>query len=364
MKKQSSSISIAESKRIRAALQGWYEINQRDLPWRDTRDPYAIWVSEIMLQQTQVAAVIPYFQKFMQRFPTVFALAHASEQDVLKYWEGLGYYRRARHLYQAACIIVQQHSGIIPAQKEELSSLPGFGRYTVNAVLSQAYDQRLPIVDANVARVLCRLFAWKKNLQSKETQTWLWSMAEALLPEDQVGDFNQAWMELGQTICTTGKPQCLLCPLKSLCRGRHLADKLPVRNAQPVVSNQYERAIIVLKGKRILLAHRPAHASRWANMWEFPTCSMSKPDTHLRTVNQQCRQLTGYGVSRPTKLCSLQYGITRFRVTLDIVQARHQSGKAHQKHYQQLKWITLDQLQDFPLSVPQRRIAKRLLSKE
>jgi A/G-specific adenine glycosylase len=246
----------------------------------------------------------------------------------------------------------------------QLAALPGFGRYTVNAVLSQAYNQRLPIVDANVARILCRLFAWKEKLQSKETKDWLWSMADALLPEDHIGDFNQAWMELGQTICTTGKPKCLLCPLKSVCRGRHEADRLPVRAAQPVISYQYERAIVVKKGEHILLVQRPAHAHRWANMWEFPTLKMSKPNNQLRTVNQQSRLLTGYSVHEPAKLGTHRYSVTRFRVILEIVQASYRSGKAHHRCYQQMKWLTYEQLRQYPLSVPHRQIAKQFLSRE
>lgn len=350
--------------KIRRALLNWYQINRRQLPWRDTYDPYAIWVSEIMLQQTQVSTVIPFFQRFMQRFPTVFVLAEASEQEVLRYWEGLGYYRRARHLHQAACIMVQQHDGRIPQNEEELSSLPGFGRYTVNAVLSQAFGKRLPIVDANVARVICRLFAWKKILQCKETQSWLWSTAEAILPQTHVGDFNQAWMELGQTICTTGRPSCLLCPLKFYCQGREFANQLPVRNEKPLISSEYQRALIVTKGKQLLLAQRPTHSSRWANMWEFPTQIMDSTDHSLSTVNKQCQKLTGYSVEKPMLFNTIQYSITRYRVTLNVVKALWKSGKSHQREYQQLKWILPEQLLEYPLSVPQRRIAKLLLGKE
>ncbi|MFT3881077.1 MAG: NUDIX domain-containing protein [Gemmatales bacterium] len=239
----------------------------------------------------------------------------------------------------------------------DASRLPGLGRYTLGAVLSQAFDHRLPIVDANVARILCRLFAWTKELEAKETQDWLWSTAETLLPNKNVGDFNQALMELGQTLCTSGQPSCLLCPLRDLCRGhaRGLAATLPLRRAKTRHTLVKEQSIILRKGKQVLIGQRPSDSARWANMWEFPTSS--GPFDAIT----QCQQLTGYRCSDDKPLGSIQYGITRFKVTLEVVEAHNEGGRRHQQVYQKLLWVTPSQLVDYPLSVPQRRLAQRFV---
>ena len=357
MKSHDATLSKSEQTALRRRLLSWFRANQRDLPWRANRDPYAIWISEVMLQQTQVTAVIPYFNKFLIRFPSITELALAHEQEVLKHWEGLGYYRRARHLHQAAQLIVREHAGTFPRNAVDASQLPGLGRYTIGAVLSQAFDQRLPIVDANVARILCRLLAWTKELESKETQHWLWSTAESLLPLKQVGDFNQALMELGQTLCTTGQPSCLLCPLRDLCHGhaRGLAETLPKRRGKARQTQVTERALIIRKSGQVLLCQRPSHAVRWANMWEFPTSTASLE------VNTQCQELTGYRCSDANPVGSLQYGITRFKVTLEAVEAKCKGGRQHHHAYQKLVWVKPEQLADYPLSVPQRRLARRFV---
>lgn len=357
MKSHDELFTAAEKATLRCRLLAWFHANQRDLPWRTNRDPYAIWVSEVMLQQTQVTAVIPFFNKFLLRFPSIAELAQAHEQEVLKHWEGLGYYRRARHLHQAAQLIVREHEGIFPSKATDASQLPGLGRYTLGAVFSQAFDQRLPIVDANVARVICRLLAWKKELESKETQNWLWSTAESLLPKKQVGDFNQALMELGQTLCTTSKPSCLLCPLRNLCRGhdRGLAGTLPKRRTKTRQTQVTERAIILHKAGQVLLCQRPSHAARWANMWEFPTSNSSLDS------NSQCQVLTGYQCSDARPVGSFEYGITRFKVTLEVIEAKYKSGRQQHHAYQKLVWVKPEQLTDYPLSVPQRRLARRFV---
>ena len=357
MKSHNVTFTAAEKKTLRRRLLAWFQVNQRDHPWRASRDPYAIWVSEVMLQQTQVTAVIPFFNKFLIRFPNITELALANEQEVLKHWEGLGYYRRARHLHQAAQLIVREHAGLFPRKAADASELPGLGRYTLGAVLSQAFDQRLPIVDANVARILCRLLAWTKELETKETQDWLWTTARSLLPMKQVGDFNQALMELGQTLCTTSQPSCLLCPLRDLCRGhvRGLAAMLPNRRAKTRQTQVTERAIILRKGSQVLLCQRPTHAARWANMWELPTSNSSLD------ANSQCQDLTGYRCTDARPLGSLEYGITRFKVTLEVIEAKYIGGRQRLNAYQKLVWVKPEQLANYPLSVPQRRLVQRFV---
>ncbi|MBX7251062.1 MAG: A/G-specific adenine glycosylase, partial [Candidatus Promineofilum sp.] len=212
-------------------LLSWWDANRADLPWRRTQDPYAIWIAEVMLQQTQIAAVVPYYERWLARFPTVAALAAAPLDDVLKQWEGLGYYSRARHLHAAAQRIVADHGGRLPDTLEELLRLPGVGRYTAGAVASIAYGVRAPVLDGNVIRVLSRLFDVAEDVTRPETRARLWALAEALVPAERPGDYNQALMELGQVICVPQRPRCLLCPLRDDCLARQRGTQLerPVR---------------------------------------------------------------------------------------------------------------------------------------
>src|SRR5262245_39021416 len=216
-------------------LLAWFDRNARPLPWRRDRDPYRIWVSEVMLQQTTVAAVAPRFEQLLAAFPNVRALAAADEQAVLKVWEGLGYYGRARNLRRAAQVLVEQHGGELPDDPAVWAELPGVGRYILGAVLSQAFDRRLPIVEANTKRVLCRLFAQAGDVSSAPVQAWLWETAAAILPRKRVGDFNQALMELGALVCTPDRPDCPKCPLRAECLAHREGgqDRIPRRPARP-----------------------------------------------------------------------------------------------------------------------------------
>src|SRR5437763_3122971 len=215
--------SLTESRlrrRVRSRLLRWFDRHQRPLPWRRDRDPYRVWVSEVMLQQTTVAAVVPYFERFLAAFPTLADLAAADEQAVLRLWEGLGYYRRARHLHRAARQLVREYGGRLPDDAEVWRGLPGVGRYILGAVLSQAFGRRLPIVEANSLRVLCRLFGQRGDPRGGPVQKWLWAKAAELLPAKRAGDFNQALMELGALVCTPAAPKCDVCPLAKECVAR------------------------------------------------------------------------------------------------------------------------------------------------
>jgi A/G-specific adenine glycosylase len=360
MKQVVERFSREEIVAMRRRLTAWFLVNRRDLPWRQSRDPYAIWVSEVMLQQTRIAAVVPYYLKFMKRFPTVAALAEANEQDVLRLWEGLGYYRRARHLHRAARVIIQEHAGQFPRQADSLAALPGLGRYTVGAVLSQAFDRRLAIVDANVARVLCRLGAWRGELQKRDTQEWLWQTAEALLPRRGVGDFNQALMELGQTVCAPRQPACLLCPLREVCQARAegIAENLPRRGVKQELVETHEVAFIIHRKGRLLLGQRKPDAVRWANMWEFPTSAMVNEEDAEAKATEFVKRLSGTLINKPATFGTIRYGVTRFRISLQGITAEHKGGSLHRELYQDLRWVKTDELQHYPLSIPQRRLAK------
>ncbi|MGN7384729.1 A/G-specific adenine glycosylase [Paenibacillus sp. SAFN-117] len=265
-----------------AGLLEWYDRNKRDLPWRRTSDPYHIWVSEVMLQQTRVDTVIPYYFRFLERFPDVEALAHAPEEEVLKAWEGLGYYSRARNLQSAVREVHERYGGTVPDRKEDFSSLKGVGPYTAGAVLSIAYNVPEPAVDGNVMRVLSRFFLIEDDIAKGPTRVKMEKLARELIPEGEAGSFNQALMELGATVCTPRSPHCLTCPVMERCRGRleGKAEELPVKTkAKP--PRIEARAVALIEGSgphagKLLIRRRPRQGLL-ANMWELPHIEIERP---------------------------------------------------------------------------------------
>jgi A/G-specific adenine glycosylase len=265
--------------RLRAALLSWYDRNRRDLPWRRSRDPYAIWVSEVMLQQTRVAAVVEKYQAFMARFPTVFALAVAPEQEVLALWSGLGYYRRARMLHKAAKAVASTPQGTMPRTAEELRALPGIGGYTAAAIASIAYNEPVAVVDGNVERVLCRIAGWNAN---GGHQRKVEDLAAQLVDEKRPGDFNQAIMELGATVCLPRNPQCLVCPISEDCKTRGEHKTAPRAR---IVSREVGYALCVRQPRgsdvEVLLEQRPPALSVMPGLWELPSLREA-PDEEVR----------------------------------------------------------------------------------
>jgi A/G-specific adenine glycosylase len=357
-----NSLAPALRRRIRQHLLAWFRKSRRDLPWRRDRDAYRIWISEVMLQQTTVAAVIPYFERFLTRFPTLADLASASEQDVLRLWEGLGYYRRARDLHRAARLLAQDHSSTIPNDPEVLRQLPGFGRYTLGAVLSQAFDRRLPIVEANSLRVLCRLFGRRDDPRRGPGQRWLWQTAEEFLPQKHVGDFNQALMELGALVCTPTAPQCARCPLADDCVARRLGlqEQIPMKSKPPQMTEVHESAIVLRRGDEVFLVQRPETANRWANLWEFPHGPLTPAETHEQAAQRLILELTGMKAELGSELLTLRHGITRFRITMVCLEATYVSGLYRSPFYRHGEWVHPEQLVSFPVSAPQRRLAREL----
>ena len=259
---------------FRRRLLGWFARNKRDLPWRRTKDPYAVWLSEIMLQQTQAPTVVRYFERFLTVFPTLEALAQAQQAEVLRLWEGLGYYRRAVQLHEAARKIVRDFGGHFPQTPEELLQLPGIGRYTAGAILSIAFDQRQPILEANTTRLWARLLAYSEPA-STAAQRLFWQMAEWILPRRQVGRLNQALMELGSTVCLPRRPRCAECPVSRFCLAyqQGLQETIPRQRAKPAVELCHEAALIVRCKDRVLVRHIPP-GERWAGLWDFPRFSL------------------------------------------------------------------------------------------
>jgi A/G-specific adenine glycosylase len=344
-------------------LRAWYAQHARDLPWRRSRDPYRVWVSEIMLQQTQVGTVAPYFERFSERFPTVEALAAADEQNVLRCWEGLGYYRRARQLHQAARIIVEEHGGRFPRDPEAVRRLPGIGRYTAGAILSIAFDARQPILEANTTRLHCRLLAYPGDPTAAAGQRLLWSMAEIVLPRRHVGRFNQALMELGSQVCIARMPRCPQCPVALLCgaRAEGVQDEIPPPKAKPPTEARHEVAVIVRRRGRVLLVRCPDDG-RWAGLWDFPRFHVDscQPAALRRELVEKVQRRTGVTIQLGKHRKTLRHGVTRFRITLDCYDARCVSGPDGRTDLVEMRWLRPDELNQYPLSTTGRKLCRLL----
>ncbi|GIQ69199.1 A/G-specific adenine glycosylase [Xylanibacillus composti] len=275
MKKQDDTVEQSKREYFAGRLVEWFRAHQRDLPWRRTKDPYKIWVSEIMLQQTRVETVIPYYERFMERFPTLEALAEAPEEDVLKLWEGLGYYSRARNLQAAVREVQSDYGGVVPDEPKDIAALKGVGPYTAGAILSIAYGKPEPAVDGNVMRVLSRFFLLRDDIAKPATRKHMERLLRTVIPQEAAGDFNQALMELGATICTPRSPHCLVCPVMEHCAGRLAGEEetLPLKTkAKPPRDERRLAALIRGRGEqagRILIRRRP-DTGLLAQMWELP----------------------------------------------------------------------------------------------
>ena len=355
--------------RVRLALKSWYRVAGRSLPWRETHDPYRILVSEMMLVQTTVAAVIPYFGRFLDRFPTVEALAKADEGDVLKAWEGLGYYRRARQLHAAARSVEIEHGGVFPRDPAAIRALPGVGRYIAGAIGSFAFDQPAPIVEANTQRVLARWLAWPDELQSSRTQARLWDAATRLVPKTGSGEFNQAFMELGALVCVPRIPRCLACPVAGDCQARQagLQDRLPVVRAKVAPKEVAEACVLIRRGDRYLILKRGTRRL-WEHFWEFPTLHRGGADPAGRSLGADLdlaagvTALTGLEVAVEAVVTTVRFGVTTHKVQLDVHRATWCAGEATVRPgWIEAKWVTPDHLVDYTLGSATRKVVSWLL---
>jgi len=348
-------------RRFRDRLLVWYAENARDLPWRRSRDPYRVWLSEIMLQQTQVATVEPYFERFVGELPTIEALARADEQRVLRLWEGLGYYRRARQLHAAARTIVAEHAGRFPRDRESVRALAGVGRYTAGAILSIALDAREPILEANTIRLFCRLLAYAGPTRSAKGQELLWAMAECVLPRREVGRFNQALMELGSEVCRNRSPRCATCPVASLCEARRLRleTQLPRPEARPVFEHRREAAVVLRRRGRVLLMQCP-EGGRWAGLWDFPRYELAADDEPRRRdeLAGHLRRETGLAIELGGRLKTIRHGVTRFRITLDCYEVHAAAGRLRRDTRRPRRWVGPIQLDAYPLSTTGRKLSR------
>jgi A/G-specific adenine glycosylase len=325
---------------LNTALLSWFDAYARKLPFRGVKDPYAVWLSEIMLQQTQVATVIPYYERFMKRFPTVQKLAAARLDSVLKLWQGLGYYTRARNLHNAARVIVERHNGVFPDTFDALVALPGIGRYTAGAVASIAFGLPVPVLDGNVMRVLCRLYRLSDNPKSPAAQKHLWHLAETLVPQDRPGDFNQSLMELGATVCTPKNPNCPNCPVQRLCQAcaRNEQDVLP-RMPKTAPTPHYTVAVgLVFHGDKLLIDKRNADGFL-GGLWELPGGKKKKDETLKQTVARELKEETGVDVVVGKRLCTVKHAYSHFRITLHAYRCDYAGGTARAIHCAAVKWI-------------------------
>jgi A/G-specific adenine glycosylase len=318
---------------MRARLGAWYRTARRDLPWRRTSDPYAIAVSELMLQQTQVVTVIPYYERWMKLFPDWRALAVAAEETVLKAWEGLGYYRRARNLHELARTVANLSEGL-PRNETGLRALPGIGPYTASAIGSIAFGLPLAVLDGNVMRVLTRLLACRDDIARPATREKLQRVADAFLDRGDPGAHNQAVMELGATICVPRRPLCLVCPLRRDCRGRDHAEDFPVKTR--VATIRREETVAILRKENRLYAEQVPEKLPWHGLWRFPDFD-------------PVRMVAGNDVG------TIKYGITKYAVTMRAVAARWQPGVSGPGRY-----LTAKEMEALAFAAPHRKLIKLL----
>lgn len=339
-------------------LLAWYERHQRDLPWRCTHDPYAIWIAEIMLQQTRVETVIVYYRRFLTRFPTMASLAAAPLDDVLKTWEGLGYYARARNLHKAARWVVQELDGHLPPTPEALLFLPGVGRYTAAAIASIAFGYDAVALDGNLHRVLCRLFAIDDDPGRPNTQRVLEKLAMSMLPSGRAGDFNQALMDLGATICISTKPRCLLCPLLNPCQARRegIQDELPIRATRTYRPHRDVTAGVIWNGSgRLLITQRPLDGML-GGLWEFPGGKRRPGEDLSDCLQREIDEELAIKIQVGDLLCTIEHTFTHFYMTLYAFDCQWLSGKPQCLDCTDLRWVTLDELDAFAFPVADQKI--------
>lgn len=344
----------------------WYDRVKRDMPWRHTCDPYAIWLSETMLQQTQVDTVKPYYRRFLQKFPTVQALAAAPLQEVLTLWSGLGYYRRARNLHAAAQQIVARHAGIIPQTVTELQELSGVGRYTAGAVASIAYGVRTPVVDGNVIRVLSRVLNIQDDVAKPSVINMLWELTSQLMPADRPGDYNQSLMELGATVCVPKNPACLLCPLAEICQAKQqgVQEERPVKSAKKAPIIEQLMVLVVRNSKgQVLLFQRPAEV-KWGELWEFPTFfHLTKINslTHLAdTLEEQLRLRIAVENWQGQLVHQLTHRTMQYRIVRGVVKRATDPrlpACEGDMSYQDCRWVEPQMLNQLPVGRVTHKIA-------
>ncbi len=352
---------------FRQDLPAWFDGARRPMPWRETdaqgrRDPYRVWVSEVMLQQTRVETATPYFLRFVEAFPTVAALAAAPLDDVLKRWEGLGYYSRARNLHRAAQQVVADYGGTIPSDEEAFRALPGVGPYTAAAALSLAFDRPLAVLDGNVIRVLTRVFAVAEDAKAGQTRTALQALADDLLDREHPGRWNEAVMELGATVCTPTAPACPYCPLRSVCMAFAEGDPeaYPVTSkSKPVPHHTIAVAVVSDADGRLLIQRRPEDAML-GGLWEFPGGKQEAGETLPETCRREVREEVGVDVEVGPEIARVAHAYSHFRITMHAFRCTLTSGEPTSTSGEPVRWIRVDELDDYAFPRANRRVIEAL----
>ena len=343
--------------RFRNRLLKWYEKNKRDLPWRKTCDPYHILVSEMMLQQTQISRVTDYYDRFITAFPNIETLAQSDMSTVLKTWEGLGYYARARNLHRTAKLIANHNNGQFPQTYDEFIALPGIGSYTAAAVMSIAYNKPIPVVDGNVTRLICRVFGIDANPKETDTKQRLFEIINKLLPQRRASFFNQALMELGSLICQPKNPQCPDCCLKPLCRAQTLTDptELPIKVQKNTPPHYDVTAGFVWKGRKLLLAQRPAK-KMLGGLWEFPGGKREPNESLQACLQREIHEELGIEIEVEEPIASVKHGYSHFRITLHGFHCKYIGGRVQSIGCADWKWIFPSEVSSFAVPGADRKL--------
>ncbi len=336
----------------------WYNKEKRDLPWRKQKDAYHVWVSEVMLQQTKVDTVIPYYERFMDRFPTLTSLSQAGEEEVLKYWEGLGYYSRARNLHAAVKEVVATYGGTVPDQEEQIRTLKGVGAYTTGAILSIAYDQPIPAVDGNVLRVISRIFAIEKDIAKQSTRAEVEALVQKLIPENDPSSFNQALMELGALICIPRNPKCSICPVQAGCVGKAEGKEkvLPIKSKKEKKKDVYLVTMVYRSGDYYLIHQRQEALLK--NLWEFPSWEVDKgTKLHAEILRDSALFHHGMDALHFRYLGSLKHIFSHLRWHMEVYEAVITGGEqlpvVLSEYY---RWVHIEELQRYPFPVPHQKV--------
>lgn len=343
----------------------WYDKKGRRLPWRRTVDPYAIWVSEIMLQQTRVETVIPYFERWLERFPTVFALAEADEQEVLSAWEGLGYYQRARNLHRAARILVAEHGGNLPRDAEGWRRLPGVGRYTASALAAILGGQDEAAIDGNVKRVISRVYDIAEPVDAPAGEQAVLARAQENLPAGRAADYNQALMDLGALVCTPRSPRCEACPLSPLCcaRAQGMQEQRPVTRPRRALPHYLVVAAVIRRDGKYLLTRRPSHGLL-GGMWEFPGGKVQDGESLDDALRREIEEELGTQIAIGAALGVYRHVYSHFRITLHAFRCELAGAEPRPVQVAALQWLTVEEMKDYPMGRVDRRLAERLADEE
>jgi A/G-specific adenine glycosylase len=350
---------------IRRKLHDWFATARRAMPWRASRDPYGIWLSEVMLQQTTVATVTPRWRRFIDRWPTIADLAAAPLDDVLAEWTGLGYYQRARNLHRAARVVVAHHGAQLPPDYTALLALPGMGEYTAAAVASIAFGQPVPLIDANVERVLARLFALRDPIRSAPARRHLRALAAQLVDPDRPGDFNQALMELGSLLCLPRTPKCEACPLARECvaRAEGTPTAYPVLPAKAPIQNVNEAGILLRRGLRFYLVRRGDEGS-FSGMWETPRVTCEPGEDSAPAALRAAREHLGIEGTNPCLVFRARHTVMRTRINLAVYTLTARGGTPNPRHHVEGGWFTLNEWKSLPKSSTQEKLRRALAGEQ